>query len=150
MPYRTRVFIDFWNFSLQWRDRAGGARIDWTLVPSILLREGEKQLATVGVKDRLDFEETLVYASDRGVIRSSRIWLDSFLDKQPSFRVKTRERKAKSRPIHCGACGNYHADCPHCNAALTWSPEKGVDAAIVTDMLALAAEKAYDVAILAV
>ncbi|MGH9305112.1 MAG: hypothetical protein ACRDZ5_12015 [Acidimicrobiales bacterium] len=24
MPYRTRVFTDFWNFSLNWRDRAIG------------------------------------------------------------------------------------------------------------------------------
>jgi NYN domain len=150
VPYRTRIFIDFWNFSLQWRDRADGAKIDWRLVPGALLREGEGQLASVGVNDGLHLEETLVYASygsdEAG--RKLKGWLDSFLDKQPSFRVKTRERQAKSRPVHCKTCGKDHGNCPHCNAPLTWSPEKGVDAAIVTDMLALAAEEAYDVAIL--
>ncbi len=100
MPYRTRVFIDFWNFSLQWRDRAGGARIDWTLVPSILLREGEKQLATVGVKDRLHLEETLVYASYASSDKKLKNWLDLFLDKQPSFESRhARGRQSPDRSI---------------------------------------------------
>jgi len=150
VSYRTRVFIDFWNFSLQWRDRAQGAKIDWRQVPSVLLQEGEKQLATAGVNDGLHLEETLVYASYGSDEAGKKLknWLDSFLDKQPSFRVKTRERKAKPRPVHCKACGKNHSACPHCNELLTWSPEKGVDSAIVTDMLALAAEEAYDVAVL--
>jgi NYN domain len=150
MPYRTRVFIDFWNFSLQWRDRAGGAKIDWRRVPSVLLKEGSEQLAAVGVKDGLHLEETLVYASygsdEAG--RKLKRWLDTFLDNQPSFRVKARERRAKARPIHCRSCDKSHNTCPHCDEPLNWSPEKGVDAAIVTDMLSLASEGAYEVAIL--
>ena len=149
MAYRTRVFIDFWNFTLQWRDRANGARVDWPQVPRVLLDEGEKKLEVLGLTDGLDLEETLVYASwnpqTEGKLKG---FLDSFLDKQPSFRVKARERRAKGRKIHCPDCGHENDACQNCGHAFRWAPEKGVDTAIVTDLLSLASEGAFDVAVL--
>jgi uncharacterized LabA/DUF88 family protein len=38
-------------------------------------------------------------------------------------------------------------ECPHCNTPFQRAPEKGVDAAIVTDLLTLAWEEAFDNAI---
>lgn len=150
MAYRTRLFIDFWNFSLQWRDRAGGDRIDWRKVPAVLLREGEKQLKDAGLVDSLHLEETLVYASHDVDEAGKRLknWLDSFLDKQPSFRVQTRVRRSKARTVHCRQCNESVDTCSNCGAPYRWSPEKGVDTAIVTDLLALAGEDAFDVAVL--
>jgi uncharacterized LabA/DUF88 family protein len=40
------------------------------------------------------------------------------------------------------------AECANCGAPLTISAEKGVDAAVVTDLLSLAWQRAYDVAVL--
>ena len=150
MAYRTRVFIDFWNFTLQWRDRAGGALIDWRQVPPVLLKEGEKRLQVAGLNDQLHLEETLVYASynEDEAGRKLKNWLDSFLDKQPSFRVNTRVRRLRARPIHCRECGHDLDRCPGCNEPYRSSPEKGVDSAIVTDLLSLAGENAFDVAVL--
>lgn len=150
MAYRTRVFIDFWNFSLQWRDRASGDFIDWTKIPVILLKEGEKKLKVAGLGDELHLEETRVYASHGADEAGKKLkgWLDSFLDKQPSFSVTTRTRREKGRAVHCRACGERHDRCPSCNELLRWAPEKGVDTAIVTDLLSLAGEQAFDVAIL--
>ncbi|MEA2231810.1 MAG: hypothetical protein QOD83_1626 [Solirubrobacteraceae bacterium] len=149
MAYRTRVFIDFWNFTLQWRDRAGAARIDWPQVPRVLLDQAGTRLEAAGIKEPLTLEETLVYASYNPATDSKlKGWLDGFLDKQPSFRVNTRERRAKPRTIHCASCGYENGQCQHCSAAFRWAPEKGVDTAIVTDLLALASEDAYDVAVL--
>jgi NYN domain len=149
MAYRTRVFIDFWNFTLNWRDRAQGARIDWPVVPRILLAEAKKRLETAGIHEDLALEETLVYASYNprtdGKLKG---WLDSFLDKQPSFRVNTRERRAKSRKVHCAGCGHDNEACEKCGEPFVWAPEKGVDTAIVTDLLSLASEDAYDLAVL--
>jgi uncharacterized LabA/DUF88 family protein len=149
MSYRTRVFIDFWNFTLQWRDRATDARIDWPLVPRTLLDESKKQLEAAGIQEDLALEETLVYASYNprtdGKLKG---WLEGFLDKQPSFRVKTRERRSKPRKIHCPGCGHQNEACSECGDPFTWAPEKGVDTAIVTDLLSLASESAYDVAVL--
>jgi uncharacterized LabA/DUF88 family protein len=148
VAYRTRVFIDFWNFSLNWRPRAGEARIDWPAVPRVLLDEARKKLETAGITEDLQLEETLVYASYLNTDKKLKNWLDSFLDRQPGFNVRSRERKSKPRKIHCANCGTDNEQCQHCHEPLTWAPEKGVDTAIVTDLLALAGEDAYQVAIL--
>jgi uncharacterized LabA/DUF88 family protein len=151
MAYRTSIFIDFWNFSLQWRDRANGDLIDWLKLPSVLLQECEHRLHTAGrQEDSLHLEEILVYASydedDSG--RRLKGWLDAFLDKQTRFRVTTRARRSKPRSVYCRSCEQIIDHCPHCEETLRWSPEKGVDTSIVTGMLSLAGEKAFDAAIL--
>jgi uncharacterized LabA/DUF88 family protein len=150
VAYRTSIFIDFWNFSLQWRNRANGDRIDWTKVPSELLCESERLLQISGFEDTLHLEEALVYASydedDAG--RRLKGWFDAFLDKQPRFRVTTRVRRSKPRSVYCRACEQSIERCPHCAETLRWSTEKGVDTAIVTGLLSLAGEGAFDAAIL--
>jgi uncharacterized LabA/DUF88 family protein len=148
--YRTSIFIDFWNFSLQWRTRANGGRIDWPKVPAALLKESERQIQVAGPKDTLHLEETLVYASydEDEAGRKLKGWLDAFLDKQPRFRVTTRARRSKPRSIYCRACEQATEKCPQCEEPLRWSPEKGVDTAIVTGLLSLAGEGAFDAAIL--
>lgn len=149
MAYRTRVFIDFWNFQLNWNQRSGGAKLDWPAVPRVMLDEARKKLEVAGITEDLSLEETLVYASvnpeTEGRLRQ---WLETFLDRQPSFRVKVRERRSKGRKVHCSSCDNDNESCQYCGAPFTWAPEKGVDTAIVTDLLSLAGEDAYDVAIL--
>lgn len=151
MSLRARIFIDFWNFQISWNQRAGDARIDWTLVPRTLISAAEAQFRLVGFEESLVLEETLVYASYNPQKRNDRKlkgWLDSFLDRQPGFRVNIRERKVKSRIVHCEQCGHDNRECSKCGSAYVWSPEKGVDTAIVTDLLSLASEDSYDVAIL--
>lgn len=39
MAYKTRIFIDFWNFQINWNDRADDAKIDWKVVPRLLVDE---------------------------------------------------------------------------------------------------------------
>ncbi len=91
----------------------------------------------------------MVYASynpdTEGKLRN---WLETFLKKQPSFRVKVRERRARGRTIHCSSCGQDNSSCQSCQAPFRSAPEKGVDTAIVTDLLSLASEEAFDIAIL--
>jgi NYN domain len=149
LPYRTRVFIDFWNFQLNWNERSGGAQLDWTAVPRVLLDEAKKKLEAASIIEGLQLEETLVYASYLPS-RDAKLkaWLDSFLDRQPSFRVNARQRRAKRRKIHCVTCGHLNEKCEKCGTEFSWAPEKGVDTAIVTDLLSLASESAFDVAVL--
>jgi uncharacterized LabA/DUF88 family protein len=108
-------------------------------------------MATAGSTDTLVLHETRVYASyDPASPKDTKLrgWLDSFLDRLPSFRVFVRERRSHVRSIHCAACGREFPSCPHCGQPFRQSAEKGVDTAIVTDLLSLAWEDAYDVAIL--
>ena len=62
--------------------------------------------------------------------------------------MKVRERRSKKRTIHCSSCGHDNCECSECGEAFLWAPEKGVDTAIVTDLLSLTSEGAYDAAAL--
>lgn len=146
---RARVFIDFWNFQLGWNEAAGtGVRCDWSILPRELVRAAERVLATAGNPGTLVLEETIVHASAGDGDASLRTWLTGWLDRQASYDVKVRNRRARKRRIHCQACGLDMTDCPSCNAPLMTAAEKGVDAALVTDLLSLAWQRAYDVAVL--
>jgi uncharacterized LabA/DUF88 family protein len=97
----------------------------------------------------LTLEETIVHASVNDTREAKlRDWLTNWLDRQPSFDVKIRTRRARPRPIHCRACDAVMAECASCGAPLTISARKGVDAVVVTDLLSLAWQRAYDVAVL--
>lgn len=74
--------------------------------------------------------------------------ITNFLDRQPSYDVKLRARRARQRKIRCRSCGTETSACPSCGEAFRGAGEKGVDTALVTDLLSLAWQGAYDVAIL--
>lgn len=147
---RTRIFVDFWNFQLNWNDRLAPARCDWQALPSVLVEESSKLLPKAGLADDLALDETLVYASVKPGEAEEKLkgWLTAFLDRQPSFRVKLRDRRVRSTSIRCNSCRAEIAACPHCHAGFERSPEKGIDTAIATDLLSLSWEGVLDVAVL--
>jgi len=148
---RARVFIDFWNFQLGWNDRSL-AQCDWPRVPGVLVAEAETVLrAGSGLAEPLVLDETIVHASVNPQSPNEvnlRRWLTSFLDRQPSFNVSIHERRVRPASIYCPNCGTKHETCPECGTPYARAPEKGVDSAIVTDMLSLANQSAFDVGIL--
>lgn len=149
MGQRVRLFIDFWNFSLAWNKRAApGVHCDWTKVPLALCGAARAALQKAGLGDDFDLAETRVYASyEPGRENKLRAWLHNFLDRQPGVRVFTAERHWRERPIHCRNCSTETALCG-CGAPFGRAAEKTVDARIVTDLMSLAWEGSYDVALL--
>ena len=152
MGYKTRIFIDFWNFQINWNKRTNKANCDWNKLPVTLLSETSKILTSIGANQSIDFEEVRVYASidvENPNDKKLRKWLNDFLDMQPSFNVNIRERTVKSKEMYCKNCKNeFELLCPNCNQPIRISREKGVDAAIVTDLFSLAWEEAYNLGIL--
>ncbi len=144
---RVRLFIDFWNFSLNWQARAPG-RCDWMLVPRVLCDAAERVLQAGRLGD-LRLEETRVYASYEPR-REARLreWLHGFLDRQPGVRVFMVERHWRQRPVHCRFCDTGQETCRQCGKPLGRAAEKTVDARLVTDLMSLAWEGAFDVALL--
>ncbi|MGK5086511.1 NYN domain-containing protein [Bdellovibrionota bacterium FG-2] len=143
-----RLFIDFWNFQLNWSDRSGGANCDWRVVPKVLLMEAQKILANNGLGTAA-LHETRVYASyERGRETKLKGWLDAFLDKQPGVSVIAKERHWRQKAVHCRGCNAEIEDCPTCKAKLGRASEKMVDSRIVTDLLSLAWDGSFDAAIL--
>ncbi len=146
---RTRIFLDFWNFTLNWRNHTNSSdKCDWTSVPSVLLKQADETLDSSKLGS-LELQETRIYASYEPS-RDSRLknWLHNFLDRQPGVRVFTFERRWRQRPTHCRFCGFEHTVCSECSKPLGRAIEKGVDSRIVSDMLSLAWDQSYDVALL--
>jgi uncharacterized LabA/DUF88 family protein len=147
VPEKIRVFVDFWNFQLEWNDRSQGQRLNWAALPTELVN---RALAVTGIAD-YQYDGTRVYASvDMTRPTGGRLkhWLNSFIDRQPGVNVHISERRPRARPIHCRACDSHINDCPNCNQPFLKSAEKGVDASIVTDLFSLAWANSYSMAIL--
>jgi uncharacterized LabA/DUF88 family protein len=143
----TRIFIDYWNFQLQWQKRSPKP-CDWSKLPNALVASAAAIAPQFGA---LRLDDIRVYASvnpDRPSDGKLRNWLETFLDRQPGFRVFIRERKSRVKPVHCRRCGKDTEECPYCHAKFERAAEKGVDSAVLTDMFSLAWEQAYEVAIL--
>ena len=69
------------------------------------------------------------------------------LSRFPGIQVSLVERKAQSAPT-CPTCHKSIENCPHCGNPIARMVEKGVDTAIVTDMVKFAWEGALEAAIL--
>ena len=145
-PLRARIFVDFWNLQLNINENKGSSyRLDWTKISPFLVTQSEALTGT-----SLHFEETIVYLSydpQTSHGRGLRNWAINVLDHFPGIRVIDKARKAKHPPV-CTNCHKTITHCPHCSVKLKGTVEKGIDTAIVTDMISLAWANAWDVAIL--
>ncbi len=155
MSTRVMVFVDYWNFQLrlnQLEAREKGVsdyrfKVDWAALGALLAR---KACEAVAIADHV-FEGCSVYTSfNPGTEEGKRFhhWATTWLAKQVGVTVEIRERKPKNPP----RCPNCHAEigtCPTCRRPMKATVEKGVDTLIATDMIRLAWEEAYDLAVLA-
>lgn len=146
---RVRIFVDFWNFQLSWNDyhRVPGK-------PGIIPIPWEEALpkATVAkVAPDAVYVGTHVYASidpnnpkDRGLNRFLHA-MDGF----PGYNVTKKERRPGSPPkCNHEACRRVISECPFCKNRLTRTVEKGIDTALLTDMVKAAFDDTFDAAIL--
>ena len=78
-----------------------------------------------------------------------RQWLHHILKGFPGYDVIVKERKAK-KPVRCQneGCKKQIVNCPDCGTNLKGTVEKGIDAAIITDLLSLAFDDNYDMGVL--
>lgn len=150
---RIRLFVDFWNFqlTLNEKERLGIGQtdvrfpIDWLAFPKVAVG---KAAAILDVVD-FSYEGTIVYVSYNprsSEDRSFHNWLTTWLDRQPGIQVVVRERQPKA-PVRCPTCHQPITVCPHCQTFMKPTSEKGIDTAIVTDMIRLAWEDAHDVSV---
>lgn len=151
MNYRTRIFVDFWNFQINWNERNHNQQVNWKIFPRELVSNSSKLLTEADIINDFSFEEIRVYASvDKNNPKDKKLknWFNEFLERQPSYQVYIRERKTKKKIVHCVNCDQDFDKCPNCKEQLKVSVEKGVDAAIITDLFSLYLEDAYDIGIL--
>ena len=151
-PIRVRIFVDFWNFQIYWNElhsRRGATspvQVPWKdVLPQVLTAE-----ATKG--NPAKFAGALVYASVDPLSpkdRKLKNWLYHVLASYAGYSIEVKDRKPRKR-IRCReeACRAEIVNCPTCDAPLRGTVEKGVDAAIITDLIAFAFDDNYDTAVL--
>jgi len=149
-PQKVRVFIDFWNFQLMVNQVAPqGYRVDWKKFPLWLANQA-CLLVPGNLAQAARFEGAHVYLSydprSHGD-RRLRNWATVTLDRFPGIQVICKERKSKGPPV-CSSCHQQITECSHCGNRMIRTIEKGIDTAIVTDMIKLAWEEAWDISVL--
>ena len=154
-PYRSsrsrvRIFIDHSNLELTMRGQArqrgvAWSNFDWQKLPQWLVAQTQQVCSL----DYASYEGAHVYAShdpdDTGHDGFRKF--ASFLGFQPGVQVVLKELRRKDPPV-CRTCKRPMAICPECNTPHRPRVEKGVDTAMVTDMIRLAWQDAYDIAVL--
>lgn len=145
---RVRVFIDFWNFSLELRRQEDAFRVDWNPVGMLLAAEAAK---IVDASLTPSFEAMHVYGSfdpNKPADAKFKSWFSTWLDSRPGVHTVLLPRQKKKGYPRCPACQNEVTHCVACGADMRGTEEKGVDTRIVADMISLAWADAYDVAVL--
>lgn len=150
-PARVRVFVDFWNFQLSIKRHIGkDFPLDWKSLGPWFAAEAAKVAALAGDTRGARFDGMHVYLSYNPRSRadtSLKHWALNTVDRFPGVQVRATERKRKGPP-ECPSCHQPVATCPTCHESMEGTIEKGVDTAIVTDMIKLAWADSYDIAVL--
>jgi hypothetical protein len=151
-----RVFVDYWNFQLTLNEREASARnlpdfrfsVDWVQLGRWLAEKGR---IILGV-DQIEYGACHLYSSYDAKTEGTKFytWMMNFINRQPGIIAQCINRSQRSVP-RCPTCHQSITHCPHegCEAPIVATIEKWVDTRIVTDMISLAWQDAYDVAVLA-
>ena len=145
---RVRVFVDFWNFSLELRRQEASFLTDWTKIGPLFASESAKLIDPTVLST---FEGMHVYGSfDPSKPQDTKLrnWFANTLDKMPGVHVVLLERQRKRSYPKCPTCQNEAVECVACGGDMRGTEEKGVDTRIVADMISLAWANAYDAAVL--
>lgn len=151
---RIRVFVDYWNLQLTLNERVSFAEgkpdvrfpIAWPRFPVWVAGEA----ARVAGLESYSYDGTIVYCSSDTSVEGVKFrnWAENWLNQQAGIQVQCRARKPKSN-LHCPSCNQSVVPvCPSCGKVIMGKTEKGVDTAIATDMIRLAWEGAYEIAVL--
>ena len=156
-PTRIHVFIDYWNIQITLNERVSAesgtkdsrVKIDWKKIGAYFAKIAAEKAGIINYS----FDGVVIYASfnpKNSEGRNFNNWMTSWLNRQPGVQVQCLERQPKHPPV-CPSCHKPIEFCPHgdCGKKISSTIEKGVDTLICTDMIRLAWEDAYDIAVLA-
>lgn len=145
---RVRVFVDFWNFSLELKNQDSTFMTDWSKIGPLFASESARLIDPSVLST---FEGMHVYGSfDPAKPQDAKLrnWFSNKLDKMPGVHVALLERQKKRSYPKCPTCQNEAANCSACGGDMRGTEEKGVDTRMVADMISLAWANAYDAAVL--
>lgn len=144
--YKIHVFVDFWNFTLSMKSFENDFKTDWKTLPKILVREAG---LLVDPGALAIYSGMNVYGSyNKETERSLHRWSTNTLDAFPGVNVHFKPRTKKKSFPSCPSCHTETKVCSSCGHDMRGTEEKGIDTRIATDLVSLAWERAYDIAVL--
>jgi len=144
--YRIYVFVDFWNYTLSMRQKDEDFKTDLKALPKILTREAGNLVDPGALAI---YSGMSVYGSyNKSTEKSLYNWATNILDTFPGVNAHFQPRMRKKSFPTCPKCHEKIENCPKCANDMRGTEEKSIDTKIVTDMISLAWEDAYDVAVL--
>lgn len=143
--YRIHVFVDYWNFQLG----IGGIeyKVDWSILGEYLARKACERVGILA--SSRTFSGMNVYTSydPSAGNRSHYNWVKNFLENLPGVTAHCLERQTRWAP-QCHSCKSVLARCPECGGSMAGTTEKGVDILLAIDLIRVAWEDSYDIAVL--
>ncbi|WP_147107256.1 NYN domain-containing protein [Tateyamaria sp. syn59] len=144
--YRVHVFADFWNYTLSAQEKQQKFSTDWKRFPKILTREAG---ALIDPSALVVYAGMNVYGSyNANTENRLKNWATSVLDTFPGVNAQFKPRTKKKGYPSCPKCHTSVEKCASCSSDMRGTEEKGVDTRLATDLVSLAWEDAYDVAVL--
>ena len=144
---RVHTFVDFWNFELSVKEVEPDFLIDWFVLGQSL---AEEATSVVDPGSTVARHELSVYGSyDPGNRNDQKLyrWASNTLGSRPGVNVKMLRRRRRDAP-YCPSCHQSVLICPQCGGDMRGTQEKGVDGAIITDLISQGCFAGYDVAVL--
>ncbi len=144
---RVRVFLDYWNYELSMRTAEKRFKTDWGKIGPVLVEAAAKIVKSARPTE---FQGLNFYGSYGLTEKEGRFnqWATNFVNTQPGVSVHMVRRQKKRAHPKCPMCHYSIKICPKCKADTRGTEEKGIDVRMATDMVKLAWEDNYDVAVL--
>lgn len=144
--YRIHVFVDFWNYTLSMRGFDDSFKTDWKTLPKVLTRESGNIVdqGALAIYAGMNVYGSFNKATEKGLLNWATNTLDAFPGVNAHFKPRTKKKSFPS----CPKCHSKTEKCVHCGNDMRGTEEKGIDTRIATDLVSLAWEKAYDIAVL--
>ena len=149
MATRVKIYVDFWNLQITWNEfhaRRGArepVRIPWEdRFPQVLVQQVAPDAVYAGTHVYASYHPS--HGSDHRLRRFLHV-MDGFT----GYDVLVKERSPRS-PSKCPnpRCLKPIAVCPHCQERIERTVEKGIDTALVTDLIRFGLDGHYDCAVL--
>ena len=122
--------------------------LDWTSVPAVCCDKVKELVQPVSGVSYDGLHVYSSYTDGKGPDMKHKNWIETWLDRQPGVVATCVKRSQKKSPPKCPSCHAEASRCVVCDHDMRGMEEKGVDTRIVTDMMSLAWNGAYDVAVL--
>lgn len=144
--YRIHVFADFWNYTLNASKARERFSTDWKRFPKILTREAGNLVdpGALAIYAGMNVYGSYNSQTEAGL----KNWATSVLDTFPGVNAQFKPRTKKKGYPKCPACHLEAKVCTSCGSDMRGTEEKGIDTRIATDLVSLAWEGAFDVAVL--